>query len=465
MNNHSPCSRVFALMLVVGLAASPCVEARVEPTHGFDIFSQDEEIQLGKQSAAQVMQQMPVLPDSDPVVQYLQKLGARLTQRAPGYHWPYNFHVVNVKEINAFALPGGPIFVNLGTIQAADNEAQLAGVMAHEISHVVQRHGTRAASKQMGAQLPLAILGGLMGNSTLAKAAEMGISFGVGSYFLKNSRQSESEADLLGTDIMYDSGYEPRQMAVFFEKLEKQMGASANSLINRFMSDHPNPGNRAEAVSREVGTLMPRTYLADSADFREIKTRVAGMKPLSSAEVAAIEKPGTPTAGTSAGDDVRPSANLKVFSHNEYQISYPENWQVFGDQSSSVTIAPKSGVSQNAVALGVMIANYQPEQSGTSIDTATHELLASLRQSNPDLKQIGHAETIRANGVAGRSVDLIGSSPIKDAQGKALEERDWVVTMPRRDRTVVYLVFISPDKDFGTMRPTFEAMLRTLQVK
>jgi len=463
MNHYSPCSRMFALVLVACLAAGPRLEARVEPTHGFDIFSQDEEIQLGKQNAAQVMQQMPVLPDSDPVVQYVQRLGARLTQRAPGYQWPYNFHVVNVKEINAFALPGGPIFVNLGTIQAADNEAQLAGVMSHEISHVVQRHGTRAASKQMGAQLPLAILGGLMGNSTLAKAAEMGISFGVGSYFLKNSRQSESEADLLGTDIMYDSGYEPRQMAVFFEKLEKQMGASANSLINQFMSDHPNPGNRAEAVSHEVGTLMPRSYLADSADFREIKGRVAGMKPLSSAEVAAAQKQGTPTAG--APDDATPSANLKVFSHNEYQISYPENWQVFGDQSSNVTIAPKSGVGQNAVALGVMIANYQPEQSGTSIDTATHELLVSLRQSNPDLKQIGHAETIRANGVAGRSVDLIGSSPIKDAQGKALQERDWVVTMPRRDGTVLYLVFISPDKDFGTMRPTFEAMLRTLQGK
>jgi predicted Zn-dependent protease len=202
MNCYSACTRVFALVLIAFLSASPCLEARVEPTHGFDIFSQDEEIQLGKQNAAEVMKQLPVLPDSDPVTQYVQKLGSRLAARAPGYQWPYNFHVVNVKEINAFALPGGPIFVNLGTIQAAENEAQLAGVMSHEISHVVQRHGTRAASKQMGAQLPLAILGGLMGNSTLAKAAEMGISFGVGSYFLKNSRQSESEADLLGTVIM-----------------------------------------------------------------------------------------------------------------------------------------------------------------------------------------------------------------------------------------------------------------------
>lgn len=434
----------------------------MEPTHGFDIFSQDEEIQLGKQNAAEVMKQMPVLPDSDPVVQYVQKLGARLAARAPGYKWPYSFHVVNVKEINAFALPGGPIFVNLGTIQAADNEAQLAGVMAHEISHVVQRHGTRAASKQMGAQLPLTILGGLLGNGSLAKAAEMGISFGVGSYFLKNSRQSESEADLLGTDIMYDTSYEPAQMAVFFEKLEKQMGPNANSLINQFMSDHPNPGNRAEAVSREVKTLMARSYLGDSSDFREIKARVAGMKPLSSQEVAAMQKQG---GAPGAGTDIAPSANLQRFRHNEYEISYPENWQVFGDQNSNVTIAPKSGVSQNAVAYGVMIANYQPEESGASLDTATHELLTSLRQSNPDIKQIGHDENIRMNGVAGKSVDLIGSSPIKDAQGKALQERDWVVTTQRKDGTVLYLVFISPDKDFGTMRPAFEAMLRTLQVK
>jgi len=101
-----------------------------------------------------------------------------------------SFHVGECEDINAFALPGGPVFINLGTIQAADNEGQLAGVMAHEISHVVQRTATRAASKQMGAQVPLAILGGIMGNGTLAKAAELGISFGVVRIFLKNSRRS-----------------------------------------------------------------------------------------------------------------------------------------------------------------------------------------------------------------------------------------------------------------------------------
>ena len=457
-------TRILTLALTLLWTVAPSLEARVEPTHGYDAFSQEDEIKVGQQNAAQVRSQMPLLPDSDPVVKYVQALGAKLTSHAPGYKWPYEFHVVNVKEINAFALPGGPIFVNLGTIQAADNEAQLAGVMAHEASHVVQRHGTRAASKQMMAQLPLQVLGGILGTGTLAKAAEMGIGFSVGSYFLKNSRKSESEADLLGTDIMYDSGYEPRQMAVFFEKLEKQMGANANSAMNQFMSDHPNPGNRAEAVSREVATLSPRTYQADSVEFRQVKERVSGMKPLSSQEVAAQQKQGTGTMEAGA-PDIKPSASLKQFSHNEYQISYPDNWQVFGDQSSSVTIAPKSGISQNAVAYGAIIANYQPEESGASLDTATHELLASLRQSNADLKQIGHDEDIRVNGYEGKSVDLIGSSPLKDQQGKPIQERDWVVTTRRKDGSVLYLIFISPDKDFGSMRPAFEQMLRTLQLR
>src|SRR5690242_16782269 len=158
--------------LVFQLLLSSCVlQARVQPTSGIDVFSTQEEIQAGKDAAAEAKKKLPLLPDSDPVTQYVRGLGQKLVAHAPGEKWPYEFHVVNQKEINAFALPGGPVFVNLGTIQAADNEAQLAGVMAHEISHVVQRHGTRAVSKQMMAQFPLAILGGMMGKGTLSQMA------------------------------------------------------------------------------------------------------------------------------------------------------------------------------------------------------------------------------------------------------------------------------------------------------
>jgi hypothetical protein len=450
-----PAVRSTALLCVLTCLVS---QARVQPSSGFDLFSQDEEVAAGKQAAAEIPKQLPLLPPSDPVSVYLDRLGQELASHAPGQKWPYTFRVVNQKEINAFALPGGPVFVNLGTIQAADNEAQLAGVMAHEISHVVQRHGTRAASKQMAAQLPLAILGGIMGRGTLSQMAQMGISFGVGSYFLKNSRSAESEADLLGTDIMYDTGFDPHQMAVFFAKLADQGGSRGP----QFLSDHPDPGNRSQSVSREVSTLAKRSsYRGNSAEFLQVKQRVAGMKPLTSQQIVEQQQ----ASKGDSSNDISPALAMRSFEHSQYQISYPENWRVFGDQNSAVTIAPPSGVSDNAVAYGAIVNDYQPEDSNTGLDQATHDLLASLRQANPDLREIGHDETIRVSGVAGKSVDLIGTSPQKDQNGRALQERDWLVTFQRRDGSLLYLVFIAPDKDFGTMRPAFEQMLKTLRLK
>ncbi|HLB88504.1 MAG TPA: M48 family metallopeptidase [Terriglobales bacterium] len=462
MRVNSLAIRWLAVLLALCLAVPQLLEARVEPTRGFDLFSAQEEVQAGQQAAGQVSRQLPVLPDSDAIARYVQRLGRELASHAPGEKWPYTFHVVNQKQINAFALPGGPVYVNLGTIQAADNEAELAGVMAHEISHVVQRHGTRAASKQMAAQLPLAILGGVMGRGALAQMAAQGISFGVGSYFLKNSRQAEREADLLGTDIMYDTGFDPHAMAQFFTKLQRQGGSGARG--PQFLSDHPDPGNRAEAVSREVSTLPRKSnYRGDSPDFREIKQRVSAMSPLTAQQIAALQKQGGISAAGVPESDQSPSGSMRSFNHSDFQISYPENWQVFGDRNSAVTIAPRSGVSQNAVAYGVMINDFQPEDPQASLDQAVHDLLASVRQSNPDLRQIGYDENIRINGMAGKSVDLIGTSPVQDQDGRAAQERDWLVAMRRRDRSLLYLVFIAPDKDFGSLRPTFEQMLRSLQ--
>ena len=460
MRGDSFISHCLAVLLAFSIATPSALEARVTPSHGFNMFSAQEELQAGQQSAAQVAKQLPVLPDSDPVTIYVQRLGQQLAAHAPGEKWPYTFHVVNQKEINAFALPGGPVFVNLGTIQAADNEAELAGVMAHEISHVVQRHGTRAASKQMAAQLPLAILGGVMGQGALSQMAQMGLGFGIGSYFLKNSRTAESEADLLGTDIMYDSGFNPRAMADFFTKLQAEGGARGP----QFFSDHPDPGNRAQAVAKEVATLPRKTsYRTDSAEFRDVKQRVDGMHPLTAQQIA--ERQQQAPAMNAASGGVQPSDSLRSFSHRDFSISYPGNWQVFGDHNSAVTIAPQSGVLQNAVAYGMMINTYQPEDANANLDQATHELLASLRQSNPDLRAIGHDENIRVNGIAGKSLDLVGNSPLKDQSGRTSQERDWLVALMRKDGTLLYVVSIAPDKDFEALRPTFEQMLKSMKLQ
>jgi beta-barrel assembly-enhancing protease len=163
--------RILFGCLLMGVCAP--VWARFQPVSCKNAFTEQQEIAEGDNVAAQVYPQMPVLPDSSPVSQYVRQLGARLVSYAPGYKWPYAFHVVAGEEINAFALPGGSIFVNLGTIQAAETDSQLAGVMAHEISHVVMRHSTCNLTKQQtyGTLAGLGQLGAaiLLGNGTLGR--------------------------------------------------------------------------------------------------------------------------------------------------------------------------------------------------------------------------------------------------------------------------------------------------------
>jgi len=488
---------LVALVLVFAIAAPQLLEARYKPSSGMDWFSREQEIQVGQQAAADIARKMPLLPDSDPIARYVSRLGQSLAAHAPGDRWPYSFHVVNQKEINAFALPGGPVYVNLGTIQATDNESQLAGVLAHEISHVVQRHATRAATKQMQAQIPLAILGAFLGRngSMGGQLAQLGISFGVGSYFLRNSRTSEREADLVGTDIMYDAGYDPRQLASFFETLKSQ----SSGRTSQFFSDHPDPGDRAVSIGDEVRTLPTKPFQRDSAEFQEMKQLAMSRRALTSQEIAQQRRNGGYNdnggyngntgqrndprydprddsrndprdnggynrQGPSA--DVMPSGNFRNLEHQAFTISYPDNWQVYGDASSSVTIAPQAGVTQNAVAYGVIIDGFQPESGRASIDDATRQLLEQFHQSNPDMRAVGNAESIRVNGMSGRSIDLIGTSTIRDAQGRQQRERNWLVTFPAADNTIIYLLFIAPEQDFESLRAEgFEPMLRSLRVQ
>ncbi len=445
---------IAAIALSLSLAAPQAAQARFTPTHGSNHWTVDQEVQLGQKTASEENRKMPLLAESDPVTQYVQRLGARLAAHAPGYQWPYSFHVVNQKEINAFALPGGPIYVNLGTLKAADNEAELAGVIAHEISHVVQRHATRAATTQQNAQGALSLLGALLGNGILAEAA----SFGVGSIFLKNSRRSESEADLLGTDILYDSGYNPKAMADFFKKLEAQGGNPP-----QFLSDHPNPGNRYEAVIREASTLPSKTYPADVGQFAAIKQAIAGKTPPSAQEIAQAQGNGNGGAGIGQSS-IYPSGRFATFRHDVYDVSYPDNWQVFGDNSSDVTIAPPQGVSQNSIAFGAIIQEYQTESASDTLDQSTHELVTFLRQRNADLRQVGHDESIRVNGLPAKSIQLLGTSPIQ-RNGQTVAERDWLVTLKQRNGDLLYLIFVSPEPDYRSLEPAFQQILNSLHLR
>lgn len=264
---------LMAGMLLAGMGRGWAEFAPVTCKNG---FTQDQEISEGNKVALSVYRQMPVLPASDPVTRYIQNLGARLVKfasLAPGVteQWPFNFHVVASSEINAFALPGGSIFVNLGTVQAAETEAQLAGVMAHEISHVVMRHSTcnMARAQRRGLLYGLGAIGSavLLGNGAAGSLAQAGIGMGQSLDMLHMSRGDESQADLLGVDILYDAGYDPRGLPQFFETIQAKYGAGGA----QFLSDHPNPGNRTEAVNGEIATLPARTdAVVTSTEFKRV---------------------------------------------------------------------------------------------------------------------------------------------------------------------------------------------------
>ena len=207
--------------------------------------------------------------------------------------YPFEFHCVNDKAINAFALPGGYVFINRGAIEVADNEAQLAGVMAHELSHVALRHGTNQATKAQAAQGFLGIASGIFGGSTGgALLTELG-AFAAGGVLLRYSRSAESQADVMGTQVLYDSGYDPRAMAQFFEKLEAE---TKGKNPPEFFSDHPNPEHRVERVDEEIEKLggLPPNPKRDSSEFEAIKREVLALP------VAKKLPPGAPGA-TGAG--------------------------------------------------------------------------------------------------------------------------------------------------------------------
>src|SRR5262249_22929034 len=251
-------------------------------------ISKEQQEQLGRQAMAEVYQQMPVLPDSSPATQYVQRLGKKLVAQIPQqYSWPYEFHVIPQKEINAFALPGGPMFINIGTITAADNEAELAGVMAHEMSHVYMQHSAKQMTKGAFAQGIAGILGGLLGQGRLGSLAQLGINIGGGLVMLKYSRGDEAQADAVGAIILYKAGYNPQAMADFFQKLEKEGGRGP-----QFLSDHPNPGNRQAAISKEIQSWPPKNYQADSQAFASAKQQANGVKAYTAQEIAAGAKQG-----------------------------------------------------------------------------------------------------------------------------------------------------------------------------
>src|SRR6266446_3799200 len=252
--------------------------AQTQISYHSNKFSPQDDVKVGLQAAREAEQQFPLLRD-EVVRSYVERVGQRLVTSIPReFQHPefrYYFKVVNARDINAFALPGGPMYVNRGMIQAARNEGEMAGVMAHELSHVALRHGTAQASKAQKYGLLAGILG--IGGQIIggpAGAAAQVAGQGVGVYFLKFSREYETEADLLGSQIMARAGYDPHDLANMFQTIERQSGGGGGG---GFLSDHPSPTNRYERINQEAQYLRIENPVRNSPDFSRIQARLRGM--------------------------------------------------------------------------------------------------------------------------------------------------------------------------------------------
>ena len=430
-----------------------------QPT-GYDAVPIDQEVQLGQQVAAQADAQLPLLPPRNAVSDFVSTIGQKLARNLPDNPYLFYFKVINQKEINAFALPGGPIRVNLGTIQAADNEAQVAGVIAHEIGHVYLRHSTRQASKAQLAQIPAAILGGILGDGAGGQLARMGLQLGLGSVFMKYSRDAEREADYFGAKLMYEAGYDPRAMAQFFEKLASEDKAGGP----QFLSDHPNPGNRAEAVTQAISQLPPKQFITNTPLFTQAKAAAAKMKPYTAQQISQMAAKKQQQEIQAARQQIQPSGSFQQLNNQMFQMAYPSNWKVFEDpQAPVITIAPPAGVSSSAIAYGTVVGLYQPQQR-MALQQSAEQIFESLRQSNPQLQPVGRLQPAEISGLDAVAVQLQGPSPLSTSDGQAVAERNMLVAVQRQDGTVLWLLFIAPEQDFQALSPTFQRMLQSLRV-
>jgi len=469
---------VLAALLFTAVAA----QARYVPKECKNEYSVQEEIALGQQYESRIFRDMPVLSDYDPLVQYVSTIGLRLAQFAPGYRWPFRFHIINVPEINAYTLPGGVVFINMGAIQAAENEAQLAGILAHEIAHAQQRHITCNMTRA-----DRNILYNITGPGLISALT-----------FLHMSREMEKQADLMGADILFDAGYDPDGMPQFFQIIQDEYGNGGAQILR----DHPNPGNRIQYINEEIASLPPRHApdVRNTANFNSMHRVAMEWKPLTMSELRfddwrSDSRYSThpvdylPAENISGGrldaSSWQPSGDWAAYDTATSHISQPGNWVSMNGPGRASTIAPPGGTMTSKhghmeIAYGVMIDVFKPKNSATSTEDAFVQLVEALNGTPQEVAQSGikplteiqHIQLNSSTGAiqalsqefqnispihvppptsnatpgavgAGNSEDDALSSAAA-AEGPALAERDWIVAVARDDHRLAYLVFIAP---------------------
>ncbi|HWQ36699.1 MAG TPA: M48 family metalloprotease [Blastocatellia bacterium] len=463
---------------------SAAVAGQSVPGPGFNLFSPPQEIEIGRESAAQIERQAPLLRDAT-LSSYLNRIGLQLAAQAPGERYPWSFRVINVPDIAAFALPGGPVYLTRGAIEAAHSEGELAGLIAHALAHIALRHGAGQASKAYLAQAGLSVMGGLPGGALAGIIGAVG-GCGLNPVFLNYSREAEMQADLLSAQMLAQAGYDPRELASFFETARRS--GNAQSGQTSCFSDHPSLLSRRERVIQSAMQLLVPRPLQRGYSFDQMQHYVASLPrsdlrsiPFGGA-VAGVSRP-----PSGAVIDVRiekPSPRTIIWRQpgSLYNVAYPDNWQAWPSSDRfGVTFVPAGGaVQRNGIeqlVYGAMINHYRPLGDNSrfsgrpqrrlryvggrgALPEATNDLLNSLLQNNPQLDYVrGSARRGTIDGGRAITLTLTGRSPIT---GRAQQVQ--LYTRTRDEERINDALFIAPDDEFADLRHIFNQMLRSLNI-
>jgi Zn-dependent protease with chaperone function len=460
--------------LAVVLSATLAAQTAIKPPK--NRYKPEDDVKLGREAAAEVRKQYPVIENGQ-INDYLARLGRELVAQAPPDlnrpEFEYSFTAVNLKEINAFALPGGPMFVNRGMVDAAANEGQVAGVMAHELSHVLLRHGTANATKAQNAQfgaLAGAIAGAVIGGR-VGTAVQQGSQFGLGTLLLKYSREYEKQADILGAQLMARAGYDPNELARMFETIEKQ-GKGSGGI--EWLSDHPNPGNRSQYIAAEARQLQIAPNARNGRDFPAVKQAFAGQPaPRSMGELAqrggngtrssdgtAASTGGLATTGTPGQPVPAPSTRQRTERGGSiFQVNVPDNWRALS-ANNFIRYVPENAYGplngQNVLTHGVELGVARA--SSGDLTAATDIFLQALTEGEQTIQRSGERRVVTLAGRRALSTTLTNRSPLGGV------ERLDVITTQLADGNLFYVLTVVPDRDEAAYADTFESILRSIRL-
>ena len=460
-------------LMLVAISVMPfSALAQTQIKYHTNKYSVQDDLKLGRQAAQEAETQFPLLRDAN-VQSYVENVGRRLVSSIPSQfqhpEFQYYFKVVNARDINAFALPGGPMYVNRGMIEAARTEGEMAGVMAHEISHVALRHGTAQASKGQ----KYSVLGGIAGIAgTILGGPGVGqlaqAPFAV--YLLKFSREYETEADLLGAQIMAQAGYDPRDLANMFQTIERQGGGGGG-----FLSDHPSASDRYARINREAQSLRVNTSgNRESREFARVQERLRGYG--NAPTMAEIQRSGQRyPVGEQTGNDPNsnypnnPPTGRVSYPSSRYQsvsifnggvnVNVPSNWRQV-NEGNAVWFVPDGAYGQsNGQGVYTHGASFGVAQTNSrNLQSATQELINSFAQGNNNLRTNGGYSR---SSLSGRTALVSTLTNVNEATGRPEIIR--LITTQLRNGQLFYMVAVAPQNERG-FDTAFDQILRSVRI-